>query len=197
MEKKKYKLIAFMGKSGAGKDTVQNAFCSRFPKVHKKISTTTRPPRDYEKEGVDYFFVSGEEFANKVLNFEMVEACDFRDWFYGTELKALDENKINVGVFTPDGIRALKEDGRIELLIVYVIAPHKTRLIRSLERESEPDIDEIFRRYKADEIDFSDLDFDFVPLINNGSKSMGELVDHVKQEAIKKFGQKRLLNLTK
>lgn len=193
----KYKLVAFMGESGAGKDTVQNAFCSKFPQVHKTVSTTTRPPRENEKEGVDYFFVSGEDFANKVLNFEMIEACDFRDWFYGTELKALDENKINVGVFNPDGIRALKEDDRIDLLVIYVIASHKTRIIRCLEREANPDVEEIFRRYKADEMDFSGLDFDFVPLINNGSKSMGELTDHVKHEVIKKFGQKRLLNLTK
>ena len=187
---KKYRLVAIMGKSASGKDTIVNKFCEKHKQVHKTISTTTRPPRDYEKDGVDYYFISGEEFAEKVLNFEMIEACDFRDWFYGTELKALDENKINVGIFTPDGVRALREDNRIELLVIYVVSPRKTRLIRSLQREESPDIDEIFRRYKADEEDFSELDFDFYPLANTEKNSIDDLVDRASQLVIEKFGQK-------
>ena len=120
----------------------------------------------------------------------MIEACDFRDWFYGTELKALDENKINVGIFTPDGVRALREDNRIELLVIYVVSPRKTRLIRSLQREESPDIDEIFRRYKADEEDFSELDFDFYPIANTEKNSIDDLVDRASQLVIEKFGQK-------
>lgn len=190
MNNKKIKLVAFIGKSASGKDTIVNKFCEKYKQVHKKISTTTRPPRDYEKDGVDYYFVSGEEFAEKVLNFEMIEACDFRDWFYGTELKALDENKINVGIFTPDGVRALREDNRIELLVIYVVSPRKTRLIRSLQREESPDIDEIFRRYKADEEDFSELDFDFYPIANTEKNSIDDLVDRASRLVIEKFGQK-------
>ena len=178
-----------MGKSGAGKDTIQNAFCDKFSEVHKIVSTTTRPPRQNEIEGSDYFFVSGEQFAQKLLDFEMVEACDFRDWFYGTELKALSPDRVNVGVFNPDGIRALSEDGRVDLMVVYVIAKDKVRIMRALDREENPDIEEIFRRFKTDMVDFSDLDFNYVPLINDGSILIDELIDGVREQAVERFGQ--------
>ena len=187
---KKIKLVAVIGKSASGKDTIVNEFCKTYKGVHKKISTTTRPPRDYEKDGVDYFFVSGEEFAEKVLNFEMIEACDFRDWFYGTELRALDKDKINIGVFTPDGVRALLEDSRIDLYVLYIMSPDKERIIRSLKRENNPDIDEIFRRYKADKEDFSELDFQYYPIMNYGHISIDDLVHIAKERIVEKFGQK-------
>ncbi len=181
-----------MGKSGAGKDTVQNAFCESFKgETHKIVSTTTRPPRDAEIEGSDYFFVNAEEFANKVLNYEMVEASDFRDWFYGTELKALDENKINIGVFNPDGIRALKEDSRIELLVIYVTASDKTRLSRVLNREAEPDIEEMFRRYRTDKDDFDGLDFDFEVLTNENTNTLEGILGKARNLVYQKFGQKK------
>ena len=59
MNNKKIKLVAFIGKSASGKDTIVNKFCEKYKQVHKKISTTTGPPRDYEKDGVDYYFVAG------------------------------------------------------------------------------------------------------------------------------------------
>lgn len=186
---KKIKVVAIMGKSASGKDTIQNKVCSRFS-LHKIVSTTTRPMRECEQEGVDYFFVDDCEFAEKLINFEMLEATDFRDWFYGTELKALNPDKINIGVFNPNGVRALLEDSRIELLVFYVISSNKERLIRSLNREENPDIDEIIRRYKTDEEDFYDIEFDFTPIINNGKKSLDELSDHFRQDIIKHFGQK-------
>ncbi|MEG1726209.1 MAG: GTPase, partial [Anaerovoracaceae bacterium] len=89
----KYKVIAIVGKSGAGKDAILNALCDKYKGLNKIISTTTRPIREGEVEGVSYHYVTGDEFGEKVVNFEMIEACDFRDWFYGTELKALDPKR--------------------------------------------------------------------------------------------------------
>ena len=43
---KKYRLVAIIGKSASGKDTIVNKFCEKYKQVHKKISTTTRPPED-------------------------------------------------------------------------------------------------------------------------------------------------------
>ena len=120
----------------------------------------------------------------------MIEACDFRDWFYGTELRALDKDKINIGVFTPDGVRALLEDSRIDLYVLYIISPDKERIIRSLKRENNPDINEIFRRYKTDKEDFSELDFQYYPIMNYGYVSIDDLVQVAKERIVEKFGQK-------
>ena len=60
----KYKVLALFGKSGAGKDTIQKWLTTNY-NMNGIISCTTRPKRDYEKDGVDYHFLSNEEFAQK------------------------------------------------------------------------------------------------------------------------------------
>ena len=95
-----------------------------------------------------------------------MEATVFNNWAYGTRYQDLDEEKINIGVFNPDGIYNLLERKDIELKVYYLQVSDKTRLIRQLQRETEPDIEEIIRRYKTDKIDFADLDFKYEILFN-------------------------------
>lgn len=75
----KIKIIALFGKSGAGKNTIQKIMLEQNNNYHKIISCTTRPPRDYEKDGVDYYFINEKEFADKVINGSMLEATVFRN----------------------------------------------------------------------------------------------------------------------
>lgn len=162
MSNKKIPIIALFGKSGSGKDTLQSALCSdKNYNYHKIISATTRPPRDYEQEGVDYYFLTETEFAQKIIDLEMLEATSFRDWFYGTPLSSLDPNKINIGVFNPQGIRCLLDDDRLDVIPVYVLASDKTRMLRALNREEYPDVCEIVRRYLKDNEDFYDVEHEF------------------------------------
>lgn len=110
----KYKIIALFGKSSAGKDYLQKWIVNNYD-VNKMISCTTRPPRDYEKNGVDYYFLSDAAFAERVLNGQILEATEFRSWFYGTPIETLSEDKINIGVFNPSGVSFLLEDPRVEV----------------------------------------------------------------------------------
>lgn len=153
-------IIAIFGESASGKDTLQKELC-KSTKYHKIISTTTRPKRQHEVEGIDYYFVSAEDFAKKVMNLEMLEATQFNDWFYGTTLSALDKDIINVGVFNPQGIRCLLDDERLNIIPIYIASSPKTRLLRSLNREDNPDVDEIIRRYGVDKKDFLDTVSEF------------------------------------
>lgn len=159
----KIKILALFGKSASGKDTIQNWIVTNFPdQMHGIVSCTTRPPRDGEVDGQAYFFLSDEEFATKVLDGSMLEATSFREWFYGTALDQLDPDKINVGVFNITGVECLLQDSRLEVEPVYIHAMDKTRLLRSLNREDNPDCAEICRRYQADEKDFNEMDdFEF------------------------------------
>ena len=157
----KYQVVALIGKAGAGKDSIQKATCELHPLMfHPIISCTTRPAREGEAEGVDYHYISLNEFTRKVLNGDMLEATEFRDWFYGTTLESLAKDKINIGVFNPAGVEALLEDSRLDVIVFEVKAPDKQRLMRYLNREEVPDCAEMCRRYFTDEKDFSDLDFD-------------------------------------
>ena len=164
----KIKILALFGKSASGKDTIQKWITTNFPALTKGIvSCTTRPPRDGEQEGVDYFFLTDEQFAAKVLDGSMLEATSFREWFYGTALDQLDPDKINVGVFNITGIECILQDSRLDVEPVWVHASDKTRLLRSLNRESNPDCAEICRRFQADEKDFNEMDdFDYFGWVN-------------------------------
>ena len=163
----KYKVIALFGKSGAGKDTIQKWIVSNIPEVNGIISCTTRPKRDYEKEGKDYYFLTNEEFTKEVLNGNMLEATEFNDWFYGTRISELDKDKINVGVFNIQGIECLLDDPRLDVTPFYVDVPDKTRLMRVLQREENPDCHEICRRFLSDEKDFDDIDFEYETIYNH------------------------------
>lgn len=178
----KVRVLAIMGKSSSGKSALQKAICKMFD-VHKVVTTTTRPIRQGEEQGVDYNFTTVEEFTEKVLSLEMLEATDFNDWFYGTELGALHGNKINIAVLNPAGVLAMAEDGRIDLKVVYLDTDDKVRLMRSLNREAKPNCKEICRRFFADEKDFNeevmdelaDMNLDVVAIQNDGNFSLQQI----------------------
>ena len=163
MEKTKhYKVMAFVGKSGAGKDYLAKKLVADYPNITNFIvSSTTRPIRDYEQDGVDYHFLTEEEFSAA----RFLETACFNNWYYGTRYDDLDPKKVNIGVFNPEGLRSLATHDDIELYIVYVKASDKTRLLRQLNREDEPNVKEIIRRFTTDEEDFVD-DNEFITLGN-------------------------------
>lgn len=174
-----YKIIALIGEAGSGKDTILKEVLAAAPTTFNEIiSCTTRPPREGEVDGVNYFFIDAEEFAYKVLNYEMIEATSFNDWFYGTSYDTLRSDVLNIGVFNPDGIRALQGRPDIELIVYRVNCSDKTRLLRQLNRENDPNVDEIVRRYKTDKEDFFDLEFEYTELSN---EAFANLEDAVKQ----------------
>lgn len=161
-----YKIIALIGKAGSGKDTMMHRVLERNPNLHEIVSCTTRPRREGEVEGVNYFYLTPEQFGDKVLHDEMLEATCFNDWFYGTSYESLRSDVTNIGVFNPAGIESLLGRKDVVVHVFYVTASPKNRLLRQLNREKDPDVDEIIRRYKADEIDFADLDFEYDVLYN-------------------------------
>lgn len=151
-----YKILAIMGQAGAGKDSFMNQIVNNhLLDVKPIIHSTTRPIRDNEQDGVNYYFITPEQFAEQVVNGDMLQATIFNDWCYGTSIHSLDENKVNIGVFNPAAIEILQEHNNIEMEVVYLQASDKTRLLRQLSREKYPDCEEIVRRYHADKKDFS------------------------------------------
>lgn len=161
------KLIAICGKAGAGKDAILNQLVG-FKNTQKIISCTTRPIREGEREGINYFYLTNEQFAEKITNRDMLEATVFNNWCYGTAKSNLSEDKWNIGIFNPEGIEILLENRNIDLRVFYIYTPDKLRLLRQLQREDDPDCKEIIRRFSADEKDFQFLSskFDFIQLDN-------------------------------
>ena len=184
----KIKVIALFGKCAAGKDTIQNWLIANSPNIKKIVSCTTRAPRDYEVDGVDYHFLTTLEFTQKVLDGLMLEAVSFRDNFYGAAIDELDENKINIAVFELNGIHALLDDPRIDVMCIYIDVDDKIRLLRALNREEHPDCLKLCERFIEEDKTFSEFDFDYYVFNNN--RQMNELSFPEVLKIINEFGQR-------
>lgn len=164
-----YKIIAIMGEAGSGKDSLMQEILKLKPEFHEIISCTTRPKRQGEIEGVNYYYYTPEQFGDRVLHDEMLECTVFNDWFYGTSYDSVRSDCINIGVFNPTGVESLVARPDVDVKVIRVVAEDKTRLIRQLNREEWPDVREIVRRFNADWMDFDGVEKDFEYIeVSNG-----------------------------
>ena len=88
---KKGKLFVISGASGVGKGTLVNALLNVRNDILLSISTTTRNPRPGEKDGVNYFFVTKDEFKKSLEKDEFLEYANYGGNFYGTSKKFVSE----------------------------------------------------------------------------------------------------------
>lgn len=178
---KKYKVAALIGPAGSGKDTVLKRVVMQNKDFHRIISHTTRPKREGEIENIDYFYVSPDELANRLVKNEMAEIASFRDWFYGTAYDNYYEDKINIGVFAPDRVEILLHDPQMDVTVFFIDADDKIRLLRQLNRETHPDVDEIVRRFLADQKDFDNahLTIPYERLQNNQPIDLAEVAKFI------------------
>lgn len=134
----KGKLIIFSAPSGSGKSTIINYLMQQGLQMHFSISATSRAPRGTEKHGVEYFFLTPEEFRQRIANDEFVEYEEvYTDKFYGT-LKSQVEHQLEEGqnvVFDVDvkgGCNIKKFYGE-RALSLFIMPPSVEELRRRLE----------------------------------------------------------------
>ena len=89
----KGRLIIISGPSGAGKGTVLAELFGRIPDLRYSVSATTRKPRPGEVNGVQYFFITKEEFEAKIAAGEMLEYASYCDNYYGTPADYVEEQR--------------------------------------------------------------------------------------------------------
>ena len=94
MKQEKGKIIVFSAPSGAGKTTIVKEILRVFTEIVFSISATTRPKRDVETNGVEYYFLSELEFKKKIENDEFIEWEKFYDYYYGTYKSFIETNII-------------------------------------------------------------------------------------------------------
>ncbi len=133
------KLIIFSAPSGAGKSTIVNYLLQQGLKLKFSISATSRLPRGEEKNGVEYYFLSPEEFRKKIENEEFLEYEEvYKDRFYGT-LKSEVERILNEGnhvIFDVDVVGGchIKEFYGDRALSVFIQPPSLEVLQQRLEK---------------------------------------------------------------
>lgn len=139
-------MIILVGESASGKSTIEKILADKFG-YKKTISYTTRPPREGEVNGVDYHFITEDEYIDKFNSGYFVETGAYNGWFYGTTKEQYYEN--TVCVLTPHGLRQIKKNfGEDAIKSFYIKVPRRDRLIKILERGD--DIDEAIRRNQSD-----------------------------------------------
>ena len=139
-------ILIISAPSGAGKTSLCHDLLKRFPNMRESVSYTTRTPRPGEVDGVDYFFVSAEEFRRMVSEEAFAEWAEVHGNMYGTALKTLEDARSNGIDLVLDidcqGARRLKE--QIERCVyVFILPPDISELRRRLESRSSDSQDVI------------------------------------------------------
>lgn len=137
------KLLIFSAPSGCGKSTIINWLMGEHPelRMHFSISCTSRQPRGTERNGVEYFFLTPDEFRAKIASDEFVEYEEvYTDRYYGT-LKSQVQKQLDAGenvVFDVDvhGAMNIKKAYGDRALAIFIMPPSIDELRRRLENRA-------------------------------------------------------------
>ncbi len=145
MKNKKGVIIAISAPSGTGKTTILKEILRDIPELVFSVSATTRKKRDDEIEGVDYFFITEDEFKKKIERNKFVEWEKFYDYYYGT-YKSFIEDNINTGksVIAEIDVKGALSLKKIypESVLIFIYPPSFDELEKRLKkRNTENDSD--------------------------------------------------------
>lgn len=144
---KKGRLIVFSAPSGCGKGTML-AEIVKNGNYHCSISATTRQPRENEKHGINYYFITNEEFEQKIKDGAFLEYAGYCDHYYGTLLSEVDDY-LEKGI---DVILEIEVQGafkvmqkRPEAVSIFVVPPSIEELRRRLKKRGT-ETDEVIEK---------------------------------------------------
>ena len=186
----KDKVLVLLGKSAVGKDYVLNFLLENY-NFQSVISHTTRPIRQNEINGRDYYFVSNKVFADMLKDEEFIETREYTTnfngkqdiWYYGVSKKEFEDKKNKICIIDTKGLKdVVNYYGRENIIAIYLDADDKIREQRAKERGSYSQ-QEWDRRLKDDNKKFRKVDFDY-KILNNSTKEnlQNEILKVLKKE---------------
>ena len=159
------KIFYLMGKSASGKDTIYKKVKEQLPELKTIVIYTTRPIREGERDGVEYFFKTEDEFHQLQQEGKVIESRTYQTihgpWIYFTvDDGQFDREDHLVAIGTLESyIQLRRYFGDEKVIPIYVEVEDGLRLERALERErkqTKPKYEEMCRRFLADSADFSE-----------------------------------------
>ena len=165
-------MLILSSPSGAGKTTLTKKIQQKYQNFKISVSHTTRKPRSNEVEGIDYFFVSHEEFKIKISKNEFYEYAKIFDNYYGTSRESVNillNNNNNI-LFDIDwqGTQQLSKFDELKLVKVFLLPPDKKELENRLIQRNQDNPDIISKRLKAYDNDIHHWsDYDHVIINDN------------------------------
>ena len=187
MEKKN--LICVVGRSGAGKDYIAKrlSIILNYPLV---VSHTTRPKRKKEKNGVEHWFDTKEEFQNVLDTQTLIAYTKIGEYEYCATLEDIQDNCIYI--IDVNGIKYLREhfNDKVNIVVIYIYCDKELRKARASERSDY--MTAWAKRDKAEDRQFTEFEMDreWDCFINNSNVlDMNKIKEKVKQAIKKKIGE--------
>lgn len=201
IEHRKGILVIISGFSGAGKGTVVHAMMNRYPGRYKlSVSATTRQPREGEKEGVDYFYVTKDHFEHMIADGDLLEYAQYVGNYYGTPRKYVEE-QLNAGY---NVILEIEQQGAFKVkkafpdaVLIFLTPPSIEELERRLRGRHSESEEVIQDRLAQAAIEAENIElYDYIVInddVDGCVESLDRLIASVQQKT--RFNQDRISDL--
>ncbi len=174
------KLIIFSAPSGAGKSTIVHHLLTKNLGLEFSVSATSRLPRGVEKHGIDYYYLTADEFRKRIDNKEFIEFEEvYKDLYYGTlrsEIKRISEKGNNI-IFDVDvvgGLNIKKQFGD-DALAIFIAPPSVDELLKRLNKRGTDTPEMIAQRVAKAEHEMSFASqFDVIVVNDDLQKAQNE-----------------------
>ncbi len=178
-EKKQGKIVVISGFSGVGKGTVVQRLMNDYDHYALSVSMTTRQPRENEVHGVNYYYVSNEEFEEMIARDGFLEYAGYVDHYYGTPRAFVEENIANgtdvILEIEVQGAMQIKKD-HPESVLIFVTTPSAREMARRLIGRKTETKEQILGRFKKAVIEADEMkQYDYIVINDDLDECVQEL----------------------
>ncbi len=187
---KNAKIVIISSVSGGGKTTLIQLLRKKFSYLHLAITATTRKPRNFEKDSVDYFFYSKDDFLKKIEKNDFLEYAVVHGNYYGVPSKPV-KKKIEKGVsvllnIDVQGMKTvMTQIEKKQLVTIFIKPPDKETWIKRLRGRNTDTDKQILERIEQGEWEMKQSkDYDYVIINDRLEKALEELIEIFKENKL-------------